>query len=241
MNDLHQGVAKAVRHFWKTRGLQSKRQGVSGDDRDRGARTAVTGGKQMDGFVSLIRDIILDTGIEPTSIFFTRQLELPGYYRPEKKWDLLVVENNMLLVAMEFKSQVGPSFGNNHNNRTEEAIGNAQDIWTAFREGAFSASQRPWLGYLVLLEETEKSTSPVSVREPHFPVLPEFLDASYAQRYAILLDKLVRERMYDSACFLTSKRIPGKRGQYSEPTANLNFQQFIASLVGRLTAYRRIG
>ena len=239
MRDLKDGVASAVRQFWKTRDRQSKRQGSTGNRRDQGARTAVTGGKQMDGFVNLVRDIIIDAGIDQSSIFFTRHLELPGYYRPEKKWDLLVVDNDTLLVVVEFKSQVGPSFGNNYNNRTEEAIGNAQDIWTAFREGAFSASQRPWLGYLMLLEDTDKSTCPVSVREPHFAVLPEFSDASYADRYTILLDKLVRERMYDSACFLMSKRTAGKRGQYSEPVSDLRFEQFAASLVGRLASYNR--
>jgi len=52
------------------------------------------------------------------------------------------------VAAIEFKSQVG-SFGNNYNNRTEEAIGSASDIWGAYREGAFKPSARPWLGYLM--------------------------------------------------------------------------------------------
>ncbi len=39
-------------------------------------------------------------------------------------------------------------------------------------------------------------------KEPHFKVFPEFKNASYANRYEILLTKLVRERLYDSACFL---------------------------------------
>ena len=68
---------------------------------------------------------------------------LPGYYRPEKKWDLLVVSNNQLVTAIEFKSQVGPSFGNNFNNRVEEAVGSATDIWTAYREKRFGTNPRP--------------------------------------------------------------------------------------------------
>ena len=56
-----------------------------------------------------------------------------------------MVVDGTLLAAFEFKSQVGPSFGNNFNNRTEEALGSATDLWTAFREGAFQTSQRPWL------------------------------------------------------------------------------------------------
>jgi hypothetical protein len=63
--------------------------------------------------------------------------ELPGFFRPTKDWDMLVVHEGHLIAAVEFKSQRGPSFGNNFNNRTEEAIGNATDLWTAFREGAY--------------------------------------------------------------------------------------------------------
>ena len=42
--------------------------------------------------------------------------------------DLLVVTEpaTRLVMAIELKSQVGASFGNNYNNRTEEAIGNAE-------------------------------------------------------------------------------------------------------------------
>jgi hypothetical protein len=65
---------------------------------------------------------------------------LPGYFRPAKEWDLLVISKNNLIASIEIKSQVGPSFGNNFNNRVEEALGNACDIWTAYREGIFKPS-----------------------------------------------------------------------------------------------------
>jgi hypothetical protein len=136
---------------------------------------------------------------------------------------------------IEFKSQVG-SFGNNYNNRTEEAIGSAADIWAAYREGAFEPSARPWLGYLMLLEEAPGSLSPVRAREPHFKVFPEFREASYAKRYEILLTKLVRERLYDAACFLMSNSKDGLQGVYCEPAPELNFQNFIASLMAKAIA-----
>jgi Restriction endonuclease XhoI len=160
---------------------------------------------------------------------------LPGWYRPEKKWDLLVVSDGKLLAAIEFKSQVG-SFGNNYNNRTEEAVGSASDIWAAYREGAFKPSARPWLGYLMLLEEASGSMSPVRAREPHFKVFPEFAGASYAKRYEILLTKLVRERLYDAACFLMSNAEDGPKGGYSEPAPELNFQNFVQSLLAKAIA-----
>jgi hypothetical protein len=155
---LKSGITKAVKHFWETRSGQAKKQQDAGRS-DQGSRGAVTGGKQMDGFVLLVRDIITTAGLSEECIHTSACLELPGYFRPEKKWDLVVVDDNVLIAAIEFKSQIGPSFGNNFNNRSEEAIGTAQDIWTAYREGAFPASERPWLGYVMMLEDCPRSTS----------------------------------------------------------------------------------
>ena len=70
--------------------------------------------------------------MEESFIFRKKRLQLPGFFRPTKEWDLVVVKNGHLIAAIEAKSQVGPSFGNNFNNRTEEAMGSALDIWTAF-------------------------------------------------------------------------------------------------------------
>lgn len=233
---LDKRISEAVSQFWKTRAGQENKQALSGG-RDQGARGAVTGGKQMDGFVTIVRDLICECGIEECDIHTGSDLELPGYYRPEKKWDLIVVTRGILLAAIEFKSQVGPSFGNNFNNRSEEAIGSASDIWTAYREGAFSTTHRPWLGYLMLLEDCPRSTTPVAVRQPHFEVFDEFTNASYAQRYQILITKLIRERLYDSGCFLISDRKTGLRGKYGEPNADLTFRSLVASLQARIKAF----
>ena len=91
-------------------------------------------------------------GLKRATIYWRKKTELPGWFRAEKNWDLLVVADGKLVAIVEFKSQVG-SFGNNFNNRTEEALGNATDLWAAYEEGAFSPSERPWLGYLMILED----------------------------------------------------------------------------------------
>lgn len=127
-------VRDAVAHYWKTLRRQSAKQKKGGDH---GRRGAVTGGKQMDGFCKVVHAVLLDAGMSNAEIHLDKKLELPGYFRPTKNWDMLVVSRGRLVAAMEFKSQRGPSFGNNFNNRTEEAIGNAHDLWTAYREGAF--------------------------------------------------------------------------------------------------------
>lgn len=192
----------------------------------------------MNGFISLVRDRLSENGLPKANIYCEKQVEIPGWYRPEKKWDLLVVSDGKLLAGIEFKSQVG-SFGNNYNNRTEEAIGSAADIWAAFREGAFAPSARPWLGYLMLLEEAPGSLMPVRAREPHFKVFPEFKEASYAKRYEILLTKLVRERLYDAASLLLSNAKDGAKGFYSEPAPELSFESFITSLISKAIAVAR--
>ena len=84
--------------------------------------------------------------VPQSCIAVDKLIELPGWFRAEKKWDLVIVHEKELLAALEFKSQIGPSFGNNFNNRTEEALGSATDIWAAYREGAFRPSARPFLG-----------------------------------------------------------------------------------------------
>jgi len=234
-----QSKAKAaVRHFWKSRESQNKRQGARTGIKDAGSRSAVTGGKQLDGFVQAVSWIVKEAGIDDTEIFSGGQKStiLPGYFRAEKNWDLLVVGGDRLIACIEFKSQVG-SFGNNFNNRCEEAIGNAHDFWTAYREGAFEGSPRPWLGYLMLLEDAPAARNPVGVREPHFKVFPEYRGASYMTRYRLLMQRLLRERMYDGAGFLMSAKKGGEKGVYSEPDPEIGFEAFARSLYAHSAAY----
>lgn len=238
-DDLIKEVQRAVRHFWRTRERQAKAQGGKTGQRDRGARSAVTGGAHLDGFADLIRKLVGEAGLSETAVHRRRRVELPGYYRAEKQWDLVIVVDGRLLATVEFKAQVGPSFGNNYNNRTEEALGNATDYWAAFREGAFRGSPRPWLGYMMLLEEAPGSTRPISVVEPHFPVFDEFRDASYAKRYEILLTKMVRERLYDAASLILSPSDARGSGAFSEPCPELRFANFAESLLARAIAYSR--
>jgi hypothetical protein len=231
-------LKEAVARFWASRETQAQKQGSKSGARDTGARAGVTGGSQMDGFVELVRDLLEESGVDKPVIYCERYIEIPGWFRPEKKWDLLVVIEGSLIAAIEFKSQVG-SFGNNYNNRTEEAVGSATDLWAAYREGAFKPSARPWLGFLMLLEEAPGSIRPVKAQEPHFKVFDEFRSASYARRYEVLLTKLVRERLYDATCFLMSTSTDGPKGEYTEPVPELSFTNFISSLLAKAIAYKK--
>lgn len=229
-------TTKAVARYWRTLDAQGAKQGKR--DADRGRRSSVTGGKQMNGFCALIQHLLVRNGLKDSHIHLESRLELPGFFRPTKAWDMLVVHDGTLLAAMEFKSQRGPSFGNNFNNRTEEAVGTGHDLATAYRDGALGAKHpKPWLGWLMLLEDCEASNRPVSVAEPHFLVFPEFREASYSKRYELLLRKLVREKLYDSAAFLKATESGGPRGRFTEPAGDLTMKKFLAGLGGHVAAY----
>jgi hypothetical protein len=233
LRNLDERTGRAVAHYWKTRTGQRTKQEQTGKA-DQGLRSAVTGGAQLDGFIDLFTQLIMDSGIAERYIFRKKGIELPGFFRPTKKWDLLVVRDNMILVAIEAKSQVGPSFGNNFNNRTEEAVGSAVDLWTAYREGAYLSSPQPFLGYFFMLEDCTASNRPVRVKEPHFEVFPEYVDASYLRRYELLCRKLVLERHYTAAAFTASTANDGIHGHFSVPADDLSLERFARVLVAHL-------
>jgi Restriction endonuclease XhoI len=242
MINIEEELEKAVKHFWKVRSKQKKRQGAGTGKKDAGNRSAVTGGKHADGFVELVAAIIQDAGLRRAKIYTTTKgsRTIPGYFRPTKEWDLVVVSGNNIVAAVEVKSQVG-SFGNNFNNRVEEALGNATDFWTAFSKGIFKPTQRPWLGYLFMLEEREQSLRPTKqINLAPFQVDVAFQGRSYAKRYELVCERLVRERLYDSACFFTSNEKTGLHGRYLEPNVELGIRNFAISLHARAAAFSQI-
>lgn len=227
--DIDQRFQDAVQSYWDARNRQQQKQ-IEGGNLDGGTRGAVTGGSQMGALEVLTVDILKAAGLEDISIRTKLGLELPGYYRPEKKWDLLVVSKQQLVCAIEFKSQVGPSFGNNFNNRTEEAIGNAEDVWTAYREGLLGTGPRPFVGFFFLLEDCPAVHRPIRVVEPHFAVDPVFKGASYATRYEILCRRLVLERKYEGACLTLATN--QENTVVSHPASDLTFRRFTGELQG---------
>jgi hypothetical protein len=235
LKNIESRVRSAVRHYWETLGTQADRQGAESGRADTGNRNAVTGGKQMDGFCDLLMGVLADNGITKPLIHRHSRLEIPGYFRPTKKWDMLIFHDGVLLAVIEFKSQRGPSFGNNLNNRAEEAVGTATDALVAYRERAFGdQAPKPWLGWLMLLEDCDGSQNPVGVKEPHFPVFPEFKDSSYSKRYEILLRKLRLESLFNETALILSKESEAARGGYSEPAQDLSMQRFLASFAGHI-------
>ena len=235
LSALDRMMPKAIKHFWRARLLASRTQRNRGAA-DQGNRSGVTAGKNLDGFVAMVRDIIVDNGVAKTDVHTCgrEELTIPGFYRPTKNWDLLVVTRGQLVAAIEFKSQVGPSFGNNFNNRVEEALGNATDLITAFREGAFGESAKPFLGYFFVLEECPCSTVPVRFVSSHFPAMPGFENTSYAARYEIFCRKLVQEQLYDAASLVLTTTGAATSGAFRAGSELTSPHRFAAVLAGKI-------
>jgi len=236
-------VSKAVRQYWGVRGKQAIAQGSSTGTKDYGRRGEVTGGKQLDGFVSLAKDLLVSCGLKGTQVFAGRAAsEIPGYYRPTKNWDVIAVassgkSNSGLIACIEIKSLGGPSFGNNFNNRVEEALGNSADVWKAYEREVLPLYPKPFLGYIMLLEEAPASTSAVRISSPHFKVDEIFSSSSYKERMKILCERMIRERAYDAASLILASRMTGVKGKYSEPVGTLTLERFANALCAHIASF----
>jgi hypothetical protein len=228
--EIHAQVTSAVQAYWQTRTGQATRQQMAGVV-DTGSRSEITGGTHLDTFTTIFCDLIRSAGFSEEEVRFRTKVELPGYYRPTKKWDVIVVRKGRLCAAIELKSHVGPSFGNNFNNRTEEAVGSSVDLRRAFQQGILGLHP-PWLGWVILVEDTARSTRPVGITSPSFKPDPIFNNTSYEDRYRILCQRMILEQKYDAATLLLAKR--SADGSYREPSAELGVSHFLHSLYGHL-------
>lgn len=210
-----------------TKARQAHLSGV----KDTGNRAAVTGGKQMDLMQAVVADLWMSDPEIHLEVRTTGHNDLPAYFRPSKNWDLVVLYRGALIAAMEFKSQRGPSFGNNFNNRTEEALGLAADSQMAVECGLFG-TLKPWFGFIMLVERAVGSTKPVRVSsDMPFPADPIFHGESYIGRYKIFFERMIAEGNYDAVALLTAE---ANTGEYQEPSPALSLANLEAAIKARI-------
>jgi hypothetical protein len=77
---IQAGGKKAIRHYWETRTGQLSPRRDGGKVRDQGRRAEATGGKQLDGFLWLIRNLLKEAGVKNAEVF-TGQIDsyIPGF------------------------------------------------------------------------------------------------------------------------------------------------------------------
>ncbi|MFY1669237.1 PaeR7I family type II restriction endonuclease [Plantactinospora sp. WMMB334] len=199
-----QDFEDAVAAYWGAKRSQSELSRIK-DKVGAGTAGSVRGGKHFQEIAALIAKFFLEAGYPPYDIRVTpnQRLELPGYYRPQKQWDLVVAHRNTLIAAFELKALGDPSFGNNYNNRVEEALGSALDLRRAALAELFPG-EKPWLGYFFVMEDAPGSRDPVRTARGAFPVDPIWTGRSYQERFSLFCQRLLDERIYDAVCYITS-------------------------------------
>ena len=89
----------------------------------------------------------------------------------------------------------------------------------------------------MVLEDCPAVHAPVKVEEPHFEVFAEYKGASYAKRYELLCERLVREHLYDAAAVILTSQAQGLRtGDYHEPNTAIGWRKMMAQLAGHVAA-----
>lgn len=102
--DFERKAREATMAFWGNREKARQKQ-IEAGKADQGERAGVTAGKNMDGFLALIIDIVQANGLAHAAIHQQRAVvTLPGYFRPTKLWDILVINDGRLVTAIELKS-----------------------------------------------------------------------------------------------------------------------------------------
>lgn len=135
-------------------------------------------------------------------------IELPGYYRRTKRWDVLITHRRKPVAAIEFKS-MSASYGNNFNNRLEEAVGSSADLRQARLHGELGEIDPPFLGWLILVRDEPESSTLTS--EPSKLFAARVFDrTSYIQRFQILCRRMVEQGLYDAATVIKSRKEDGE-------------------------------
>ena len=226
---------EAVRTFWH--GLEHDRPTVPDADRPYPDEREDQVDEHMRGFVDLVAAIVRANGLEDAQIHFEGiQQTLPGYFRPTVQWSVLVLYKDRLVAAVGLASHVGPFANDRFDSLAERTVAAAQDFRIAYAKGAFGPRSRPFTGCLVLVEDESGSSAPASDTSRHFPVPPEFEEASYQQRYHQLCQRLVRERLYSAACVITSLRTALGSGQYADFGDLTGLRSFVAASAGHVAA-----
>ena len=226
-------VKAAVASYWNVRQTQAKQSRDLGVV-NTGQRAEVTAGQHMNALELLLVEVLVDAGI-PVHMLEVRTRPVPGYFRRDKSWDIVVTVSDRVLAIIELKSIVGPEPGKNFNNRTDEALGQAMDVWKAVERGIIDTPLRPWLGYFMLIEDNDAWNRQSAPRRPVWPADPAFDGASAAERAAIFFDRMVRERLLDAACLVLARKTDGN---VRCPRETLSFQAFAAAMFGRCLQFK---
>jgi hypothetical protein len=206
-----EAIAEAVATFWSGR-IQGTQTAVH----DRAFLELIAGDLTAKGYAPHVAQGISDAAAR-----------IGGYFRASKSWDIVCRDDEgRLSVAIEFKSQVD-SYGNNENNRYEEALGSGLDARARYGHAVL-------LGFVLVLCDEEATTRPTTM--VHDEIHPEFRRTSHVDRRALFARRLTGFRVnqmpfYDAAAILLVSR-DGAHRHLDDPA--LDLRTFADRLTHRL-------
>lgn len=152
-----------------------------------------------------------------------------GHFRVAKSWDIVCRDSNQEpRICIEFKSQVD-SYGNNENNRYEEALGSGLDV-RAKRGG------RTALGFVLIICDEPDTRRATRDRLPDLD--PRFVNTSHIDRRMVFTERIVKyrlngESLYDAAALLLVRRDGSFEQPDNEELRLVTFPQKLARAAGR--------
>lgn len=181
-----QEIAAAVADFWSVRtgGTQSA--------------------KHDKAFLNLIAAELAQLGwpAHVAKYFSDRDAVVGGHFRVAKSWDIVCRDAaGIPRICVEFKSQVD-SYGNNENNRYEEALGSGLDLRA--KHGPATV-----LGFVFVICDEPATRTITKARLPDLD--PAFLNSTHIDRRRIFTERITEfelngQSLYDAAALLLVRR-----------------------------------
>lgn len=195
-------LLQAVEEFWLAR-----RSGTQSAKHDKAILTLIASELEALGWAGHVAQGTND----PLAI-------VSGYFRSAKSWDIVCRDpDGRPRICVEFKSQVD-SYGNNENNRYEEALGSGLDVRARY-------GGRAALGFVLVICDEEATRKPTRDRPQTDAV---FKGTSHIDRRLIFAERIVEFELgtgslYNAAAVL----MVGRDGAVRHPAnADLRIANF---------------
>jgi Restriction endonuclease XhoI len=191
-------------------------------------------GRHGDPLVELIADELERAGLAPSSIRKDELVVLPwSYQQTPQRWDLVVTDDGIPAAIIEMVSMVGTSVQKNLRNRMDEIVARAANADRAYGSTTLRPL-RPCLGLVAMIEESPATITPLRNTPPSLPghSPSEDMPRSSITRFLEFSQRLLRDELYDTICFLTTTAPPAI--VVGEPDSRLGFTAFIEDVVARV-------
>ncbi|MFG1842864.1 Shedu anti-phage system protein SduA domain-containing protein [Micromonospora sp. NPDC049175] len=210
-------ATQAIRAFWQDRQAPTaERRLTPGGD-------AITG---------LLTDMLVGHGVSQDAVRPRQAPKLPGGYGlGNRRWDLLVVDDELPIAAIEVKAMTGTSIGHNMRNRQEEIVAVATDFARTYRLPQVQ-EVKPFVGLVLIVEDNEVSARLRRSPEPTAGTSP----MSYQEQIRTFLSRIVKDGLYDAVWFVVTA--PPPHFTVAEPDSAFGFEHFSRTAAERIRQIR---